>query len=86
MDGIQIYNSIREEIVWNHLMMHWFTLIVVVVLLVGVCIVENRRTVLSVFLPLLSIAWAASILRFDFFVHRQAAYLRALEASVLQKD
>jgi hypothetical protein len=48
-------------------------------LLTGVFIVENRKTILSVFLPLLSLAWAAAMVRFDFFIHRQAAYLRIIE-------
>jgi hypothetical protein len=62
--------------------MHIFTLVVVVVLLMGVFIVERRKTILSVFLPLLSLAWAAAIVRFEFFVHRQAAFLRIIETRV----
>src|SRR5215210_331787 len=62
--------------------MHWYSIIVAIALLTGVFIVENRKTALSVFLPLLSLAWGAAMVRFDFFIHRQAAYLRALEAQM----
>src|SRR5215216_1575733 len=64
--------------------MHWYSLIVAIVLLSGIVLVENRRTILSIFLPLLTLAWAAAMVRFDFFIHRQAAYLRAFEASLHQ--
>jgi hypothetical protein len=37
-----------------------------------------------VLLPLLSLSWAAAMVRFDFFIHRQAAYLRTLETSLHQ--
>jgi type IV secretory pathway VirB2 component (pilin) len=60
--------------------MHVTTLIVVTLLLGGCWLAENRKSVISIFLPLLSLAWAAAIVRFDFFIHRQAAYLRAVEA------
>jgi hypothetical protein len=43
---------------------------------------KSRPTILSLFLPLLSLTWAAAMVRFDFFIHRQAAYLRALEAQM----
>lgn len=82
MNELQIYNSIREEIVTNHVLMHWFTLLTILILLFGVYIVENHKTILSIFLPLLSVAWAAAIVRFDFFVHRQNAYLKALGYSM----
>lgn len=65
--------------------MHWFTLIVALTLLLGTLITEVRQTLLSVFLPLLSVAWAAAMVRFDFFIHRQAAYLRALELQMQQQ-
>ena len=78
-DIVEIYNTIRAEIVNNHTLMHWYSIIVAVVILAGILVVETRRTLLSVFLPLLAVAWAASIVRFDFFIHRQAAYLRYLE-------
>lgn len=84
MESVEIYNSIRAEIVSNHVLMHWFTLAVALMLLGGVFINELRQTALSVFLPLLSLAWAAAMVRFDFFIHRQAAYLRALEAQMQQ--
>lgn len=82
MDTSDIYMAIRSEIVSNQVLMHWVTLVVAIVLLAGVWISEIRRTVLSVFLPLLSLAWAGAIVRFDFFIHRQGAYLRLLEASI----
>jgi hypothetical protein len=78
---LEIYTAIRNEIVENHILMHWFSIVVALTLLVGVFVVETRRTtILSVFLPLLSLAWAAAMVRFDFFIHRQAAYLRELES------
>lgn len=80
MDKIEIYNTIRWEIIINHVLMHLTTILVVIAVLVGTWLVENRKSVLSVTLPLLSLAWAASIVRFDFFIHRQGAYLRVLEA------
>lgn len=79
MQEAEIYNAIRQEIISNNVLMHWFTFFVIIVLLIGCKIIENRKTVLSVFLPLIAPAWAASILRFDYFIHRQGAYLRALE-------
>jgi hypothetical protein len=67
----------------NHILMHWISLLVVLALLIGTWVVEKSRpTILSLFLPLLSLAWAAAMVRFDFFIHRQAAYLRALEAQM----
>ncbi len=75
----------RAEIVSNHVLMHWFTVVVALTLLAGVWIIEHRKTILSMFLPLLSLAWAASMVRFDFFIHRQAAYLRTLEAQLQEK-
>lgn len=83
MEPVEIYNAARHEIISNHVLMHWFSIIIVVTILAGVLVVEMRgRTILSVFLPLLSVAWAAAMVRFDFFIHRQAAYLRQLEAQM----
>lgn len=82
MQEVEIYNAIRQEITTNHILMHWFTLFVVVSLLAGCIVIEKRKTILGVFLPLITLAWAASIVRFDFFVHRQAAYLRMLESHI----
>jgi hypothetical protein len=79
MQEVEIYNVIRQEIIGNVNLMHWFTLLVVITLLIGCRIIEKRKTILCVFLPLLSLAWAAATVRFDFFIHRQAAYLRAFE-------
>jgi len=79
LNEAELYNSIRLEIISNHILMHCFSIIVVIVILSGIWIVESRKTVLSVFLPLLTMAWAAAMVRFDFFIHRQAAYLRAIE-------
>ena len=84
MNEIDLYNSIRSEIVVNHVLMHLTTLVVVIALLAGVWLSEKRESIISVFLPLLSLSWAAAMVRFDFFIHRQAAYLRALEASLHQ--
>jgi len=83
LNPFDLYISGRSEIVSNHVLMHWFSILVAVTLLAGVLIVErHEKTILSVFLPLLSVAWASAILRFDFFIHRQAAYLRELEAQM----
>jgi hypothetical protein len=85
LNEAELYNSIRLEIISNHILMHCFSLIVVIVILVGIWIVETRKTVLSIFLPLLTMAWAAAMVRFDFFIHRQAAYLRAIEPHLKEK-
>ena len=85
MNEIDLYNSIRSEIVANHILMHLTTVVVVITLLVGVWISEQRESILSVLLPLLSVSWAGAMVRFDFFIHRQAAYLRAFEDSLRQK-
>lgn len=82
MNEIDLYNSIRSEIVVNHVLMHITTLVVVIALVSGVWLSEKRESVVSVLLPLLSLSWAAAMVRFDFFIHRQAAYLRAFEASL----
>lgn len=73
------YASLRLEIVVDHILMHALSLVVVVLLLVGVAYVERRSSILSVLLPLLTLSWAAMVVRFDFFIHRQGAYLRALQ-------
>jgi hypothetical protein len=85
MSEIEFYINIRNEIVTNHVLMHVLTFMVVVMVFAGVWIAEYRTTMLSVFLPLLSVAWAAAILRFDFFIHRQGAYLRHVEASFTER-
>jgi hypothetical protein len=77
---VEIYWAIRSEIITNQVLMHITTLVVVAILLRGVWLVERRRSVLSVFLPLLTLSWAAAVVRFDYFIHRQGAYLRAVEA------
>ena len=84
MGELELYSAIRSEIVVNHVLMHVTTIFVVFVLLAGVWLIERRSSILSLLLPLLSLAWAAAMVRFDFFIHRQAAYLRMLETS-LQK-
>lgn len=53
-------------------------------LLIGIWISEHKPTVLSVFLPLVSVSWAASVVRFDYLIQRQGAYLRVLEADLQQ--
>jgi hypothetical protein len=85
LNEAELYNSIRLEIISNHILMHCFSIIVVIVILVGIWIVDVRKTVLSVFLPLLTMAWAAAMVRFDFFIHRQVAYLRAIEPLLKEK-
>jgi hypothetical protein len=85
MNELELYNSVRQEIINNHALMHWFSLVVILSLLAGVFIIENRNSILSVFLPLLSIAWAAAMVRFDFFIHRQNAYLRFLGNQLQQE-
>ena len=82
---LEIYEAIRSEIVTNHVLIHVTTWIVVLMLLVGTWIVEKRKTILSVILPLLSLSWAAAMVRFDFFIHRQGAYLRLLEARMQEQ-
>ena len=81
-DAVEIYNAVRTEIINNHSLMHWYSIVVVFMLLAGIWIVEIRPTILSVFLPIVSIAWAAAMVRFDFFIHRQGAYLRHLESKM----
>lgn len=68
----------------NHVLMHVVSVVVAMVLLAGTFVVEKRETILSIFLPLLTFAWAAATVRFDFFIHRQGAYLRSLEAHLAQ--
>ncbi|HEX5734693.1 MAG TPA: hypothetical protein VF131_17815 [Blastocatellia bacterium] len=85
-DTVEIYNAIRAEILDNHNLMHWYSLVVVIVLLAGVWIVEVRPTILSIFLPIISVAWAAAMVRFDLFIHRQGAYLRYLEAEMTDNN
>lgn len=75
------YASIRLEIIVNHVLMHAFSLVAVLLLLAGAAYVERRSSILSVWLPLLTLSWAAMIVRFDFFIHRQGAYLRALQGA-----
>src|SRR5262245_2202065 len=84
MNELDLYNSIRTEIVVNHVLMHLTTIVVVIALLAGVWLTEQRESIISVLLPLLSLSWAASIVRFDYFIHRQSAYLRALEVFLRQ--
>jgi hypothetical protein len=85
MELLGLYNTLRAEIVTNQVMMHWFSLIMALAILAGVVVAERRTTILSVFLPLLSVSWAASIVRFDFFIHRQAAYLRVIESQLREQ-
>jgi hypothetical protein len=79
MDKTQLYVVIRQEIVANHVLMHIVSIIVVVSLVFGAWLVEQRRTILSVLLPLLAISWAGAMVRFEFLIHRQGSYLRELE-------
>lgn len=79
-----IYASLREELLAADALLHWLSLIVLLSLLVGAFICEARRTVLCMLLPLLSVAWAASVVRLDFFIHRIGAYLQPIEERLLQ--
>lgn len=81
----ELYNTIRLEIVNNQILMQWITLITAILLLIGAAYVEKHTTILSLFLPLFSLSWAAAMVRFDFFIHRQGAYLRALEAKAMSE-
>jgi type IV secretory pathway VirB2 component (pilin) len=80
MSEIEIYNSIRWEIVINHVLLHLTTLVVVISLLAGTWLVQDRKSIIGAILPLLSLTWAAAIVRFDLFIHRQGAYLLVVEA------
>lgn len=66
--------------------MHLFTLVVVIALFAGIFVCERKQTILGVFLPLVSLAWAAAILRFDYFIHRQGKFLRILEEHITLKS
>jgi hypothetical protein len=79
MPPVDIYEIVRQEILLNHALLHFTTVLVTILLLVGVAYVEGRQTVLAVLLPVLTISWAASVVRFDYLIHRQGAYLRAME-------
>jgi hypothetical protein len=85
-DPYVAYAAIRQEIVANHVLMHAVTLVAVIVLLGGVWLAERRRTVLSVFLPLFAVTWAASMLRFEFFIQRQGAFLRDYERYLVRVE
>lgn len=82
MGELELYSTIRNEIIVNHVLMHLTTIFVVFMLVGGTLFVETRRSFVSLLLPLLSLAWAAAIVRFDFFIHRQGAYLRVIETSL----
>src|SRR5687767_4841236 len=82
MTPSELYLTVRNEILVNHILVHVLTLVVSLVLLFGVWVVETRRTILSLFLPLLALSWAAAMIRFDLFIHRQGAYLRELELHI----
>jgi len=79
MNEVEVYNAIRSEIVTNHVLLHLTTFIVVAALLTGTYVIENRKSIISVLLPILTLSWAAATVRFDYFIHRQAAYLRSAE-------
>lgn len=78
-----LYKAMRAEILSHDSLLHWISLVVLLVLLAGATLVEQRQTILSVFLPLLSLAWSSTMLRLDFFIHRQGAYLRHIESQTL---
>jgi hypothetical protein len=76
-----LYGSIRTEVITNHLLMHATSLVVLIILLVGLAYVERHSSVLSVLLPIVSVSWAAAMVRFDYFIHRQGVYLAHVEHS-----
>lgn len=80
--AMELYTTIRSEIIQNIALMQWFSIITALALLLGLVVIAWRNTIASVFFPLLSLSWAAAMVRFDFFIHRQAAYLRELEAQM----
>jgi hypothetical protein len=65
--------------------MHWYSIIVAVALVSGIFVTEVRKTALSIFLPFLSLSWAAAMVRFDFFIQRQGAYLRDYEIKMQEQ-
>jgi hypothetical protein len=81
-----VYLSLRQELLATDEMLHAFTLIVFLALIIGAWVCEKQKTILSVLLPILSLAWAASVVRFDFFIHRLGAYLRPIEANLLRNS
>lgn len=80
-----VYIAVRNEILLNQALMHWSSIVAVIVLLAGVVLCETRTTILSALLPLLGVGWAAEVARFDFLIHRQGAYLRTLEAALTEQ-
>jgi hypothetical protein len=77
----EVINTIRLEIVANHILMHLTTLVVLAVVIIGVTYADRHRTVLSVFIPVVTLSWAAAVARFDYLIHRQGAFVAALEQS-----
>lgn len=84
MQEVEIYTVIRQEIISNINLLNLITFFVAVCLLTGCKLIENRKTVLRVFLPLISLAWAAAVVRFDFLIHRQGIYLMEVESRMRQ--
>lgn len=79
---VVLYSSLRDEIQLANQLLHWFSFIILVLLLLGYTICDKRSSVLSVTLPLLTLAWAASVFRFDVFIHRTGSYLKTIEAQL----
>ena len=72
-------NTVRWEIIANHVLMHVTTLIVLSLFLAITAYVEYRKSILSVMMPLIAVSWAAAMVRFDYLIHRQGAYIAFVE-------
>jgi hypothetical protein len=81
-----VYAALRSEILVNDVLLHATTLAVFLILLTGAAFIERRQTILSALLPLTSVLWAAAVVRFDFFIHRQGAYLSTVEHKLLAES
>lgn len=83
MPSGEFYGALRAEIAMHDVLLHVITVVVVIIIVLGAGFVEKGDTIVSIFLPLISVAWASAVLRLDFFIHRQGAYLRILETQLL---
>jgi hypothetical protein len=74
-----MYAVLRNEILLHQFLLYTTTLVVALVCMAAVVVCERRDSVLSVLAPALASAWAGAVLRFDYLIHRQGAYLLILE-------
>ena len=79
MPSMQVIDTIRWEIIANHVLMHVTTLVVLCIILTITAYVERRQSALSVLMPLVTVSWAAAMVRFDYLIHRQGAYVSFVE-------